>query len=320
MGCRGPHRPGSDSGSRRTDRTEPHDSHRVDGAVDGSPSSEQQTSGRRPPRRRAPDHGPDVPPDRRYGAMSVRTRGGRRSRDRRLRLRPIAVRTLFQCVRDRPRVSRGCHQCLPQSPPSCPRDFPGGRLAQGWSLRRAPARLQVGLPRAGRWCLPSVSVAEWFSIEVSDGSSSARAWREAYGDAVVAAAHTEGLSDWLWHEFSWCRAGSRATRRVRLGHSPDSPGRARRARRDARSCGRPTGAPGPRRQRRGPLAPSASSAGRRWGGGSPGARRAREVGVRTPDARRSLTINDGHWAAVPARSAIRRSGALARRRVRPGSA
>jgi len=76
-------------------------------------------------------------------------------------------------------------------------------LAQGWSLRRAPARLQVGLPRAGRWCLPSVSVAERFSIEVFDGSSSARAWREAYGDAVVAAAHTEGLSDWLWHEFSW---------------------------------------------------------------------------------------------------------------------
>jgi hypothetical protein len=48
-----------------------------------------------------------------------------------------------------------------------------------------------------------VSVAEWFSIEVFDGSSSARAWREAYGDAVVAAAHTEGLSDWLWHQFVW---------------------------------------------------------------------------------------------------------------------
>jgi hypothetical protein len=48
-----------------------------------------------------------------------------------------------------------------------------------------------------------VSVAEWFSIEVFDGSSPARAWREAYGDAIVAAAHTEGLSDWLWHEFGW---------------------------------------------------------------------------------------------------------------------
>jgi hypothetical protein len=46
-------------------------------------------------------------------------------------------------------------------------------------------------------------VAEWFSIEVLDGSSSARAWREAHGDAVVAAAHTEALSDWTWHEFDW---------------------------------------------------------------------------------------------------------------------
>jgi hypothetical protein len=48
-----------------------------------------------------------------------------------------------------------------------------------------------------------VSVAEWFSIEVFDGSSPARAWRAAYGDAVVAAAHTEGLSELLWHEFGW---------------------------------------------------------------------------------------------------------------------
>jgi hypothetical protein len=48
-----------------------------------------------------------------------------------------------------------------------------------------------------------VLVAEWFSIEVFEGSSSARAWREAYGDAVVAAGHTEGMSDWTWHEFGW---------------------------------------------------------------------------------------------------------------------
>jgi hypothetical protein len=46
-------------------------------------------------------------------------------------------------------------------------------------------------------------MAEWFSIEVLDGSSSARAWKEAYGDAVVAVAHTEGVSDWVWHEFRW---------------------------------------------------------------------------------------------------------------------
>jgi len=46
-------------------------------------------------------------------------------------------------------------------------------------------------------------VAEWFSIEVFDGSSSARAWKRAYGDAVIAAAHTEGLIYWLWHELGW---------------------------------------------------------------------------------------------------------------------
>jgi hypothetical protein len=37
MGSRGPHRPRSESGPIRTDRTEPHDPHRVDGAMDGSP-------------------------------------------------------------------------------------------------------------------------------------------------------------------------------------------------------------------------------------------------------------------------------------------
>ncbi len=46
-------------------------------------------------------------------------------------------------------------------------------------------------------------MAEWFSIEVCDGSSSARAWRDAYGDAVVAAAHTHGASEWMWHDLSW---------------------------------------------------------------------------------------------------------------------
>lgn len=46
-------------------------------------------------------------------------------------------------------------------------------------------------------------MAEWFSIEVFDGSSSARAWKAAYGDAIVAAAHTYGVFDWEWRELSW---------------------------------------------------------------------------------------------------------------------
>jgi hypothetical protein len=43
MASPGPHRPWSESSPIRTDRTEPHDPHRVDGAMDGSPASEQQT-------------------------------------------------------------------------------------------------------------------------------------------------------------------------------------------------------------------------------------------------------------------------------------
>ena len=38
-------------------------------------------------------------------------------------------------------------------------------------------------PADGPCGLP-LPVAEWFSIEVFDGSSPARAWGEAYGDAV----------------------------------------------------------------------------------------------------------------------------------------
>jgi len=69
--------------------------------------------------------------------------------------------------------------------------------ARGSAVRHpAAARLDLG----GAYHLV---VAEWFSIEVFDGSSSARAWREAYGDAVVAAGHTGGMSDWTWYEFGW---------------------------------------------------------------------------------------------------------------------
>jgi len=46
-------------------------------------------------------------------------------------------------------------------------------------------------------------MAEWFSIEVLAGSSSARAWKDAYGDRLIAAAHGEGTTDWQWHEFRW---------------------------------------------------------------------------------------------------------------------
>ena len=44
---------------------------------------------------------------------------------------------------------------------------------------------------------------EWWSIEVIDGRSSARAWAESHGDALIWAAQLEGAVDWDWHEHRW---------------------------------------------------------------------------------------------------------------------
>jgi hypothetical protein len=46
-------------------------------------------------------------------------------------------------------------------------------------------------------------VAEWFSIEVFDGGSSARAWMDAYGDPIIIAAQGLGVTDWEWHTLDW---------------------------------------------------------------------------------------------------------------------
>jgi len=46
-------------------------------------------------------------------------------------------------------------------------------------------------------------VGEWFSIEVIDGRTSARAWSEAYGDSLIWIAQEHGATDWSWHEHSW---------------------------------------------------------------------------------------------------------------------
>ena len=46
-------------------------------------------------------------------------------------------------------------------------------------------------------------MAEWFSIEVLDGPSSARSWKEAFGDPLIAAGYGLGLTGWEWHEFRW---------------------------------------------------------------------------------------------------------------------
>lgn len=46
-------------------------------------------------------------------------------------------------------------------------------------------------------------MSEWWSIEVLNGASSARAWVEAYGDAVVQAGLGQGAVEWEWHHHHW---------------------------------------------------------------------------------------------------------------------
>ena len=46
-------------------------------------------------------------------------------------------------------------------------------------------------------------MAEWFSIEVIDGSFAARLWADAHGDELIWLAQEHGASDWCWHEHTW---------------------------------------------------------------------------------------------------------------------
>jgi hypothetical protein len=44
---------------------------------------------------------------------------------------------------------------------------------------------------------------EYWTIEVLDGELSALRWRDAYGDALVEAAHTNLVVDWQWTLHPW---------------------------------------------------------------------------------------------------------------------
>ena len=44
---------------------------------------------------------------------------------------------------------------------------------------------------------------EYWTIEVLDGELSALRWRDAYGDALVEAAHTNLVADWQWTVHPW---------------------------------------------------------------------------------------------------------------------
>ncbi|HEU4349168.1 MAG TPA: hypothetical protein VFR35_15440 [Actinoplanes sp.] len=44
----------------------------------------------------------------------------------------------------------------------------------------------------------------WWTVEVFDGASgSARAWRDAHGNALTEAAITNGAYDWHWQPHTW---------------------------------------------------------------------------------------------------------------------
>jgi hypothetical protein len=49
----------------------------------------------------------------------------------------------------------------------------------------------------------TVASLEWWSIEVVNGRISAARWKDAYGEALVEAALTNGAVDWAWHEYRW---------------------------------------------------------------------------------------------------------------------
>jgi len=44
---------------------------------------------------------------------------------------------------------------------------------------------------------------DYWTIEVLDGELSALRWRDAYGDALVEAAHTNLVLDWQWTSHPW---------------------------------------------------------------------------------------------------------------------
>ncbi len=46
-------------------------------------------------------------------------------------------------------------------------------------------------------------MSSWYSIEVFDGATSASLWAEAYRDALIETAITQGATDWSWHRHTW---------------------------------------------------------------------------------------------------------------------
>ena len=69
-----------------------------------------------------------------------------------------------------------------------------------WEGRQVTRRLGLLTPGGA----PAHPVEmEYWTIEVLDGELSALRWRDAYGDALVEAAHTNLVLDWRWSEQPW---------------------------------------------------------------------------------------------------------------------
>ena len=43
----------------------------------------------------------------------------------------------------------------------------------------------------------------WWSVEVRDGTSSARSWRDAHASALIEAAITNAAWEWHWADLAW---------------------------------------------------------------------------------------------------------------------
>ena len=46
-------------------------------------------------------------------------------------------------------------------------------------------------------------MAEWWSIEVFHGASSAARWKDSYSSSLIESAISNGAADWTWHEHRW---------------------------------------------------------------------------------------------------------------------
>jgi hypothetical protein len=46
-------------------------------------------------------------------------------------------------------------------------------------------------------------MAQWWSIEVLDGTLSAARWKDSYNQSLIESAISNGVVDWAWHERRW---------------------------------------------------------------------------------------------------------------------